>query len=238
MLESASIAKLFRTGGIVAIALLFGGCFDNDPPAAAGGAAATAAAPAQSPSSSTHAAPISLAGIPPTVATVGVNYSFRPTVSQSSGAVTFSVTGQPSWMGFDTGTGALTGAPTAKDEGTTGHIVISASNAGVSASLTPFTVQVKGATANSQPAPTGSVRLSWVAPTQNTDGTPITDLAGYRIYFGTSAEELTDSIDVVGAQSTTYVVENLPAGTYYFAVTAYSTAGIDSGESNLASDTI
>lgn len=66
----------------------------------------------------------------------------------------------------------------------------------------------------------------------------MTDLAGYHVYYGTSASALTQIIDVSGPSTTTVAVENLPSGTYYFAVVAYTTAGIESGDSNLVSMTI
>jgi crotonobetainyl-CoA:carnitine CoA-transferase CaiB-like acyl-CoA transferase len=77
-----------------------------------------------------------------------------------------------------------------------------------------------------------------VAPTQNIDGTPITNLAGYRIYYGTSAGALSQTIDVAGPAATTYALADLAPGTYYFVVTAYNTAGIQSAQSSMASKTI
>jgi len=80
--------------------------------------------------------------------------------------------------------------------------------------------------------------LTWLAPTENSDGTVLTNLAGYHILYGTNASELTQEIDLSGAATTTYVVSNLAPGTYYFAVTAYSSAGAESTESDLASKAI
>jgi hypothetical protein len=140
----------------------------------------------------------------------------------------------PKWLNFNASTGALTGKPAPKDEGSTGHITIAASNGLSSASLTPFTIQVKGI----PPVATGSIQLSWTAPTKNTDGTAITDLAGFHIYYGTSAGDLTKTIDVIGGTSTTHVVAGLPTGTYYFSVMAYNAAGLHSGQSNVTSHTI
>ncbi len=85
---------------------------------------------------------------------------------------------------------------------------------------------------------TGSATLIWTAPTKNSDGTPLTDLAGFHVHYGTSASALTQSIEVSGATSTTYVVHGLSAGTYYFAVSAYNSLGIDSALSNIASNTL
>lgn len=94
------------------------------------------------------------------------------------------------------------------------------------------------------PAPTppaaksGSATLSWIAPTQNTDGSPITGLSGYHIYYGTNADALRTTITVGGGSSTTYTVSGLSPGTYYFSVVAYNAEGVDSADSNLESKTI
>ena len=77
--------------------------------------------------------------------------------------------------------------------------------------------------------------LQWDAPTTNTDSTPLTDLAGYRIYYGPSATQLNRTIDV--GLVTTYTLQLLP-GTYYFAVTSKNTAGIESDYSNIVTKTI
>lgn len=83
---------------------------------------------------------------------------------------------------------------------------------------------------------TGVATLSWSAPITNTDGTQLTDLAGYIIYYGPSSGHYTNSIDV--GNSTSYILNNLTTGTYYFAVTAYNMAGYESTFSNEASKTI
>jgi len=63
----------------------------------------------------------------------------------------------------------------------------------------------------------------------------VTDLAGYRIYYGPSASEMTKTIDIAGASSTNYVVNGLAVGHYYFSVVAFNSAGLDSGNSSEAS---
>jgi hypothetical protein len=246
------MATQFRTTGFLITALLFAGCSGTQhagtaPSDASVGAASAAgstnsttpAAPSSpSGSSSNPVAAIALQGVPPVSATVGSDYSFQPTVTPSNTVITFTATGLPAWLSFDTRTGALSGTPAAKDQGTTGHIIIAASNGSSNASMTPFTIQVKALNSSPQSGTTGSVKLSWAAPTENTDGTPVTNLAGYHIYYGTSTDELTMSIDVVGATSTTYLVEGLLDGTYYFSVLAYNTEGADSGRSNITNKTI
>jgi hypothetical protein len=85
---------------------------------------------------------------------------------------------------------------------------------------------------------TGTATLSWDPPTQNTNGTPLTDLAGYYIHYGTSADDLTETITVEGADVLEFEITNLAQGTYYFAVTAYASDGTESAVSNVASKSI
>jgi ABC-type glycerol-3-phosphate transport system substrate-binding protein len=90
--------------------------------------------------------------------------------------------------------------------------------------------------ASSQPTTTtGEVQLSWTAPTTRTDGTylPLTELDGYRIYYGTSADNLTVLIDLNEDDITEYTVDTLPTGNYYFAISAYDSDGVESGYSNV-----
>ena len=78
--------------------------------------------------------------------------------------------------------------------------------------------------------------LTWNAPATNTDGTPLTDLSGYKIYYGTASGNYSQTIDVGGITSST--VSNLTDGTtYYFAMTAYDTSGNESAYSNEVSKT-
>ncbi len=84
----------------------------------------------------------------------------------------------------------------------------------------------------------GQATLSWTAPDANTDGTPLTNLAGYRIYYGTSADVLDQVVEIPSVGLTTYVVANLGVGTYYFSIRAYNSVGAESALSNIVSDTI
>ncbi len=85
---------------------------------------------------------------------------------------------------------------------------------------------------------TGTAALSWVRPTQNTDGSALADLAGYRIHHGMSATALDEVIEIQGASTTTYTFNQLVNGTHYFAVSAYSSTNVESTPSNVASKTI
>ena len=95
-------------------------------------------------------------------------------------------------------------------------------------------------TQTSQPASKAfeSVEVSWKAPTRNTDGSALTDLAGYRVYYGTSAGTLSLSVDVPNAGAIDYVVQGLQTGTWYFAVAAYTNTGLESTRSSVVSKTI
>jgi hypothetical protein len=85
------------------------------------------------------------------------------------------------------------------------------------------------------PGPTtSSATLNWVAPTTNTNGSALTDLAGYKIYYGTSSNQLTSTITISNPGQLTYVVDGLSIGTtYYFAIAAVSTGGVQSSDSSV-----
>ena len=80
--------------------------------------------------------------------------------------------------------------------------------------------------------------MTWTAPTTNTNGSALTDLAGYTIHYGTSSSALTKSIRIPNADATDYVIQGLAAGTWYFAVTAYTNIGLQSDYSSMVSKTI
>jgi hypothetical protein len=87
-------------------------------------------------------------------------------------------------------------------------------------------------------ASTGTATLSWTPPTTNTDGTPVTTLTGYHVYYGTSQTNLTQSVAISGATTTSYEVTGLAAGTWYFAVAADAADGTESPQSALGSKTL
>ncbi len=177
---------------------------------------------------------LTISGSAATTIVAGQTYSFQPSATNSGGgALTFSISNQPSWASFNTATGLLSGTPTAVEAASYSNITISVSNGQESASLAPFTIVVTAAAAT-----TGSATLSWEAPQENTNGTPLTDLAGYTIYYGTSSAAMTQTIQITDPTQTTYVVNNLSAGTYYFSVAADAADGTQSAQSALGSKTI
>lgn len=82
-----------------------------------------------------------------------------------------------------------------------------------------------------------SALLTWTPPTQNTDGTPLTNLAGYRINWGTAADART-SVVQLAANVTSHTISSLTAGTWYFGVKAFTTQGAESATSNIVSRTL
>jgi hypothetical protein len=87
----------------------------------------------------------------------------------------------------------------------------------------------------------GSAALSWEKPTTNDDGSPMTNLAGYQIYYSQRTPVTTDnsqSASVLNPNKTSYVVADLTPGTYYFTVTAVNLQGGESRMSNEAVKTI
>jgi hypothetical protein len=103
--------------------------------------------------STAGAATLTISGSPVTAVTAGNAYWFAPQVSGSRGQkVTFKIENQPSWASFNASTGALSGDPQAKAEGTDPNIVISASTARRTASLPAFSITV-GAPAGTSPPP-------------------------------------------------------------------------------------
>jgi hypothetical protein len=173
-----------------------------------------------------------ISGSPATSVNVGSAYSFHPTAADADGdTLTFSISNKPSWATFSTSTGQLSGTPGSSAAGTYSSIAISVSDGKSSRSLSAFAIAVN------QTA-TSSASLSWTPPTQNTDGSTLTNLAGYRLYYGTSATALTQSIQIANPSVSTYVIDGLAPTTYYFAVRAYTSDGAESANSNVASKTL
>lgn len=87
---------------------------------------------------------------------------------------------------------------------------------------------------------TGSTTITCTPPTQNTDNSALTDLAGFKVYYGTSASTLTQVKDFPGTSGCTngMVIGSLSTGTWYFAVAAYNAANAQSDYSNVTSKVV
>ncbi|HEY6925541.1 MAG TPA: putative Ig domain-containing protein [Steroidobacteraceae bacterium] len=177
------------------------------------------------------AIPPQISGTPAGTATVGQAYSFQPTASDPNGLrMVFAITGKPAWASFDSTTGRLSGTPGAADVGTNANISIVVYDGYMKSVLPTFSIVVAAAGSPTSPS-TGSATVSWVPPAANTDGSALVDLSGYRIYYGTAANNLSQSVTVGSAASTRYVLSGLAAQTWYFSMTAYNSAGGESARS-------
>ena len=162
----------------------------------------------------------------------GIAFEFAPTASDPDGdTLEFTISRKPSWASFDGATGRIWGTPQAADVGNFTNIGISVSDGTDSAALPDFDITVDQISL-------GSFTLAWQPPTENVDGSTLTNLAGYRIYYGRSSNRLDQIITVSNPGLTRYVVENLASATWYFAMTAVNSAGTESGRSATASKTI
>ena len=207
------------------------GTYSNIVISASDGLATSSLAPFSVNVTATNRVPV-VSGTPVTVATAGQPYMFVPTASDPDGqALRFSVSGKPGWAAFDPATGALSGTPTDAEVATYSNIVVSVSDGEATVALPAFSITVDKAV-------TGWASLSWVPPTENVDGTPITNLAGYRIRYGQSAASLDRQLEIPTPTVTGATIESLSSGVWYFAVTAYTAANVESELSNLAQKTI
>jgi hypothetical protein len=180
--------------------------------------------------------PPTLTGTPPTTVAAGSTYSFTPVAKDPAGnGLWFGITNKPTWATFNLVTGQLTGKPNASELGTYGNISIDVTDGQRNATTAPFSITV---TSSSTTAPNGSATLSWNPPTANTNGTALTDLAGYYIYYGTSASSLTNVVQLASTALTSYTLDNLKAATWYFALKAYTTTGTESALSPVVSAAI
>ncbi|MBT2970391.1 MAG: putative Ig domain-containing protein [Candidatus Thiodiazotropha sp. (ex Ctena orbiculata)] len=173
-----------------------------------------------------------ISGTPDQNAVVGSEYRFTPDASDADNdTLSFSVTNLPAWASFNNQNGVLSGTPSEEDVGTFSDIVISVSDGTASASLSPLNITVAAA----EPE-VGSISLSWVPPTSRTDGTALdlSEISGYKIYMGSTRDNLEQVVDLADCTVHDYVVNDLVTGDYYFAVTTYDMEGNESDFSNVA----
>lgn len=193
---------------LVTLLLAVSGCGGS------GDAPRTAAPPANSP-------PI-IGGSPPGAVESGSLYQFVPNATDGDGDnLTFSVANPPPWADFDSTTGELSGTPDDTDVGSYGNIIISVSDGTASDALSPFTIDVA-------PPQRVTATVSWDAPTQDSDGSSLSDLDGYRVYFGTSSGTYDQMVTVSDSAILSIRIIDLEPGRYFFAVTAIDDDGNES----------
>lgn len=165
-----------------------------------------------------------------------------PTVSLSASTTNVVTNGSTtlSWSSTDA-TGCTASGDWSGNKATSGSQTISALTANSSFNLTCSgasgavndTVNVTVVQNNN-----GTALLSWAPPTENTDGSPLTDLAGYKIRYGTSPGSYSDTITINNPGLTSYLVESLASSDWYFVMTSFNASGIESSYSTEVSKTI
>lgn len=170
-----------------------------------------------------------ISGTPPAEAVVGEFYSFTPSAHDPEGrTLTFGIQYKPPWAEFDAKNGRLSGTPGPGQVGSHIEIAISASDGQSEVSLPAFAINVIG-------RGDGSATLSWYPPTENADGSVLTDLSGYRIYFGRHPRDLDNVLVLDNPGLSRYVVEGLTPRRWFFAMTSVNRDGIESSRSKVVS---
>lgn len=85
---------------------------------------------------------------------------------------------------------------------------------------------------------TGTATVSWAPPKATALGGPLTNLAGFKIYYGLDPTQLDSVLIINDPSATSTEIERLGAGTWYFGATAIDSSGLESAMSNVGSKTI
>jgi hypothetical protein len=212
------MAHKVRLVVLASVLVALGGCLDDE-------------RDDSQPTALQNAAP-TISGIPPNSVLEGEFYEFTPLADDADGdALEFSIARKPVWASFDSTTGRLWGTPGEGDVGNFTNVTITVSDGSASASLVAFDITV-------DQVAEGFAMLSWMPPTENSDGSTLTNLAGYRIYYGRNRYDLQRLVVVDNPGLTSYMIENLSPAVWYFAMTSINAEGVESSRSAVVSKTI
>ena len=156
-----------------------------------------------------------------------INFSASPTTVSQNGSTTLtwnvshanSCTASGDWSGNKNTTGTESVNALVADS----QFVLNCSGDGGSSSQT---VNITVVLNNN-----GTALLSWTPPTENTDGSTLNDLAGYKIYYGTSSGNYSETITINDPGLTSFLVENLATANWYFVMTSFNDTNIESAYS-------
>jgi len=210
-----------------------------------GGGGDGASAPSASANPPAAAAPAPapvVVNAPPTIsastlddAQVGASFDYQPVASDPEGdALQFSAANLPAWASLDPTSGRISGIPAATDVGVYESVRITVADATHQVAGDAFSITVL------QPpdSGTGVATVQWAAPALKVNGSPLDDLAGYRVLYGRDSADLDQSVIITDPTLTSYQFSTLPAGTWYFAVVAVNACGLEGPATALASKTI
>jgi len=187
------------------------------------------APPVSSPSTANHAPSIS--GQVVDSVRVGEAYDWKPTAADQDGdSLSFTAVNLPPWASLDPSSGQITGTPGQGDVGIYESITITVADAKQQSATAPFSITVieNGAVAS----------LQWETPASKQDGSPLDDLAGFRILYGRNSDDLDKSVLIGNASTTSYEFDSLSSGIWYFAVVAVSAGGLEGPPTTVASKSI
>lgn len=154
-------------------------------------------------------------------ASIGQAYTQQLVALDADGdELRFTAENLPPWARIDASTGSITGTPGERDAGVYEGIVVTVADASRSTRSSPFLITV------SDP-PTGTAALQWDTPSLKVNGSPLDDLAGYRIRYGRNSEDLDQSVFIGDPAVTSYEFTSLAPGIWYFAVIAVNASGLE-----------
>jgi hypothetical protein len=183
------------------------------------------------------------------VAGTGASFTFTVAATTVERTLTYYIGG---WNSTGRVTVTLTGAPTYTttftSSSTFSRVIIVKFRADAPATLrVNYTQTAGGGSINMQAAalsqaatvqPTSSATLTWQPPTLNTDGSALTDLTGFKVYWGSTQGTYTRSQQISNVAARSYTATGLATGTWYFVVSALNSQGVESPYSNVWSKTV
>ena len=216
--------RAFLPAAATATMLLCAGC---------GGGGESKAAPVANnpPPPPANTAP-TITGDAPAKVRVGADYVYQPASNDVDGdALTFTASNLPPWASIDKISGRVTGRPGLADVGDYDAITITVADAAHQTHTSEFTITVQG------PA-NGVAELTWGSPVSKVDGSPLDDLAGYRILYGRAEDELDHSVLLMDPSVTSFQFTTLEEGTWYFTIVGVNANGLEGPATATATKTI
>ena len=149
----------------------------------------------------------------------------------STGRVTVTLAGAPTYTTTFSSSGTFSRVVTVKyraDAPTTLKVTYAQTAGGGSINMQAAALSTLGSSAT----------LTWQPPGLNVDGTPLTDLTSFKVYWGPTQGSYPYSMQIANAAARTQTVTGLATGTWFFVVTALNSKGVESPRSNVWSKTV